>query len=71
MTTQVPEDWKETTPALIEHTEEADASIVKVTGRLEVAVAAGVYVAPATAAATGAEVVKEIVWLPAPTAKDC
>ena len=61
MITQVPEDWKETTPALIEQMDEADASIVNVTGRPEVAVAAGVYVAPATTAATGAEVVKEMV----------
>src|SRR5215216_4188444 len=40
--THVPDQVKETTPPLIVQTEEADASIVKTTGKPEVAVAVGV-----------------------------
>jgi hypothetical protein len=41
-TTQVPTDWKLTTPALMEHTAEAEASTVMATVRPEEAVAVGV-----------------------------
>ena len=62
--TQVPTVRKLTTPAEIEQTELAEASIVNETASPEDAVAAGVYDAPATFAAPGADEVNEIVWSP-------
>ena len=58
--THVPTVRKLTTPAEIEQTELAEASIVNETARPEVAVAVGVYVAPATFADPGADDVNEI-----------
>ena len=55
---QVPFPMNETTPALIEQTEAAAASIEKTTARPEVAVAVGVYVAPPITALAGAVEVK-------------
>ena len=52
---------KETTSPLIEQTEEADASIVKLTVRPDVAAAVGVYVGPPTVALLGAVDVKLMV----------
>lgn len=58
MITQVPAPSKETTPAFIEQTEEAVASIVRVTAKPDVAVAVGVYVGPPIVALDGAVDVK-------------
>ena len=71
MITQVPTPMKETTPLLIEHTEDALASMVNATVKPDVVVAVGVYVAPPTLAAPGAVDVNVIVWSPLPTLKDC
>ncbi len=61
-TTHVPTVWKLTTPAEIEQTELADASIVNVTVFPEPPpVAVGAYVAPPTFAAAGAVDVNVIV----------
>ena len=62
MITQVPTPMKETTPLLIEHTEDALASMVNATIKPDVEVAVGVYVAPPTFAAPGAVDVNVIVW---------
>ncbi len=69
--TQVPAPMKETTPPLIEHTEEALASMVKAAVKPDVEVAVAVYVAPPTLAAPGAVEVNVTVWSPLPTLKDC
>ncbi len=42
MMVQVPTDWKDTTPAVIEHTLLDVASMVNATAKAEVAVAVGV-----------------------------
>src|SRR4051794_21075758 len=69
--TQVPAPRNDTVVPAIEHTPAALGSIVNPTASPEVAVAVTVYVAPSTAAATGAGEVKLMLWAPGPTANDC
>ena len=57
-------------PAIVQ-TALAEASMVKVAARPDVAVAVTVYVGPLTVAAPGAVEVKLIVCAPLPTANDC
>src|SRR5581483_7932241 len=71
-TTQVPTPIIDTVAPLSEQTLVAVASMVKVTGRPEgLAVAVTAYVGPPTVAPAGAVDVKEIVWSPFDTRKDC
>jgi hypothetical protein len=69
--THVPTALKLTVEPLMEHTEVALESMVKVTVSPDVAVAVTVYVGPATAALVGAVEVKVMVWLDLPTPNDC
>jgi hypothetical protein len=61
----------ETVEPAIEHTDVAEASMLKATANPDDAVAVTVYVGPATTAPTGAVEVNVIVWLFLLTANDC
>ena len=62
--THVPAAMNVTTPAEIEHTDVADASIVSAAASPDVAVAVAVYVAPPTVVTEGTVEVNVTVWFP-------